>query len=504
MEPPKHNYHAQSFLPFVDFHQLLATKTFLNLSYSSWEKLQKTVDHNIYRNKIGHLRQSLLFNSSAKPLHLEKGGYHDFWPYFDSIVETYKKHDAFLPSSSLLPIWNWKLSWDNRRLGQPNEAWNLSPCFVHHSQSPVHSHLLMLADIPERNIPMAKCVGESALDHFIMELSDSELSYKGEDIQQHVFPNADWIAICRQLDSPLPNTVDLSAPVCWKCGVCKYHLRTEWLQDPFHWHDSVLPISYFPNANFGEIPLCNYRYCWMHNLANAISSIITGIHDILPLHSSQRSSFHSIITTICPNWYPTKPLIPHQMKLFFSKNISSLLIPLYSTRDTNPFPWPYSPYSLLLSTSDAITMLLDSITTFFHFAYTISPLPNDFKCLRVARNAILSCYAFWNWRISPTSHYLYNHAIIDAETDGSAYHTLQEGVEHANSLDKRTYRNAFKLPHPILKHKETSSLYILNQYQLRLYFIRHFYQQAPYVLYPSSSIISYPHYLVTYPKYSLY
>lgn len=58
---------------------------------------------------------------------------------------------------------------------------------------------------------------------------------------------ADWISICHCLDSPLPNTTDLTASVCWKCGVHKTHLCYEWFSDPFDWHDTVLPISCYPH-----------------------------------------------------------------------------------------------------------------------------------------------------------------------------------------------------------------------------------------------------------------
>ena len=167
----------------------------------------------------------------------------------------------------------------------------------------------MLARIPERNIPMMRCVVESNLQDFVVGLNDRVEMWQGEEVFQQLNISADWIAICRrELDSPQPNTPNLYAPpVCWKCGANKHLLRTDWLKDPFHWHDDCFSTLDFPNAIFDQIyHFLLARYCLMHGLTNLLANSLIGLHDLLPLKSSQRHTFHNIVQTTIPKWKPAK------------------------------------------------------------------------------------------------------------------------------------------------------------------------------------------------------
>jgi hypothetical protein len=495
-------YRPQTRTTNEDITYLLALKTFTRMSNSQWAELRKSNNVPIYRTSIAQKRKSLLSPTFAKSLQLESGAYLDYWPYFDNIITAYKQHNAFLEPTSLLPIWQWKLSWDNRYISGKNEAWSLSPFTVHHPQRPTHSHLLMLASIEERNIPMARCISESQLGTFIGELDGSEQYWKDEDIFQRVFVSADWNAIVRALDAPLPNTVNLLAPVCWQCGINKVLLRTEWLQDPFRWHDTILPISTFLNAIFDQLPLTSYRYCWMHNVANALSNVLTQLADYLLSFPSQLQSYLSIIHEFEKNWYPTKPLLPKKMKAFFSSTLSSQLTNIFkSISSHHHLLWPDSP-SFILTTFEVVEMLFDSLATFYHFAYTISPTSEDFTHLLTARNCLLSCYALFKWRIPPTTHYLTNHGILHAETDGTAYNTLQEGAEHLNHCDKETYRHSFTSPSSSSYNRESSWQYLLNQYQLHLHLFRLGYTHPPYQLAPSDNYVTYTTHVVKSPRHA--
>ena len=143
-------------------------------------------------------------------------------------------------------------------------------------------------------------------------------------------------------------------------------------------------------------------------------------------------------------------------------------------------------------------MLLDSINTYYNFAYTVSPSTDDFKCLHVARDCILSCHALWKWRLAPTTHYLTNHAIIDAETDKTGYSTLQEGVEHLNHEDKVTYRVTFASPTTV-NVAESCWQHLINQYQLRLRLTCLGYAPPPYQLISASTEVEYAKHTVTMP-----
>lgn len=263
--------------------------------------------------------------------------------------------------------------------------------------------------------------------------------------------------------------------MCWRCGIDKIYLRHGWLDDPFHWHGDHLTISSFPNAVFDEIPLSYYRYCFMHCLANSASHAITNTHDLLPPHSEQRHTFHLIIQSICPKWYPTKPLLPKEMKAFFSHKTYLQLVPLFKPHERlHTLLWPTTPHSFHLTTSQAVHMLFDSYDTYYNFGYTVAPVPVDFHNIHAARNGILSCYHSWEVQLQPTTHYLTCHTILDAEKDGTTYFTIQEGVEHLNKMDKESYHHSF-FGTKETTHHESSWQYLINQEQLRLYFTHHGY-----------------------------
>ncbi len=187
----------------------------------------------------------------------------------------------------------------------------------------------------------------------------------------------------------------------------------------------------------------------MHEISNILSTTLTYLHNLLPSHSNLQHTFHDLIKTISPKWYPTKPLIPQEMKQFFHLNLITLLVNIFTFLDTTLIlPWPSTPHTFLLTISQAVHMILTSIQTYYHFAYTVSPSTHDFACLLIARDCFLSFLAYWKKRQTPTIHFLTNHAIEDAIKDNTAYLTLQEAVEYLNHTNKVEYRGVFLNPHP--------------------------------------------------------
>ena len=132
------------------------------------------------------------------------------------------------------------------------EAWMLSLLSVLHNQCPDHAHLIMYAEIKEQNKSMARYVVESQMQEFLYDLDGKTFTYLGEEIYPNVFSSTDWIAVCRELDAPLPNTPNLFVPTCFRCGVNKEYLCGGYLVNPFQWHDDMLNILDFPNAVFDE------------------------------------------------------------------------------------------------------------------------------------------------------------------------------------------------------------------------------------------------------------
>jgi len=151
------------------------------------------------------------------------------------------------------------------------------------------------------------------------------------------------------------------------------------------------------------------------------------------------------------------------MKEFFQYQLHTLIPPIFDTQHLHHLTWPCTPHSFVRSTSAIVTILLDSVCVYKDFAYTPLPTPEDFHSIHVARDCILSIHAHFKWRLAPTTHYMTNHAILEAEEDGTAYNTLQEGVEHKNQDDKHEARVTVKGSDKPAPHE-----HMLNQQDLRL------------------------------------
>jgi hypothetical protein len=477
-------YHSVVSDPNASITSLLATKTFFRIPLSVWEAMRKDAHLPVYRNELQQVRHTLLSPSLSHPLHNEKGAYLDLHAYFEEIVSTYlTQHAIFTTNIGTAQSWKWKLSWDNRYLWGKNEGWSLSPLNTLHLQSPQHVYNVMVAHIPERNIPFTNCVVESNMEDFFGDFENMIVSLNGEEIQQQLILNSDWMAMCCELDCTLPNTANLWKGVCWKCGSDKQILRHSWLEHPFKWYDELLTIHDFPNAALSVVPLSSRRYCWMHGISNLLSNCLTNCHALLPAKSSSRHQFHQTLFMILHNWKPTKALIPKQMKQFFHLKLHHTIPQAFSQHDLHHLPWLMEPHTFIRSTSNTIAMLLDSVRTYFEFAYMPLPSSQDFKLLNIARNCILSVHACFGWRLAPTTHYMTNHAIKDAERDGTAYHTLQEGVEHGNQEDKHEARVTFKGSY-YGEMNETAWEHMLNQQRLKLKLTSLDYAPPPYSLEP--------------------
>lgn len=459
-------YHAQHNQTPDQLYNLLASRTFSFVSTTVWHEMRVSSSQPIYRNQLGSLRSSLISHSHSHELKIEKGAYVDFGECFNNIITTYTEYQAFNPAPQQDKSLLWKLSWDNRYIWGKNQAWTLSPLSVLHNQQSQHVHDIMIAKIPEHNLPFTRCVLESQMLDFFGDFSAQTLTYKGEEVYQDLILCTDWISMCCELDLTLPNTPNLHKVVCFKCAATKELLRTRWLDDPFQWHDNTLTITDFPNAAFDNISLDLRRYCWMHGCSNLLSNLLILCHNLLPARSPARTAFHTLIHRVCAHWHPTKALIPKQMKEFFQYQLHSSIPSIFDTQHLHHLHWPCTPHTFVRSTSAIVAMALDSVQVYKDFAYTPKPTPEDFHSIHVARDCILSIHSHFKWRLAPTTHYLTNHAILEAEEDGTAYNTLQEGVEHKNQEDLHEAHVTMKGTYIYATH-ESSWEHMLNQQTLR-------------------------------------
>lgn len=208
----------------------------------------------------------------------------------------------------------------------------------------------------------------------------------------------------------------------------------------------------------------------MHGVTNLLSNCCIGLLSILPNKSPQQDSFLTHLHLISASW-PSKSLRPKHMKQFFHDSLQLVLPTLFALLENPPnFPWP-KKQPLRLSHMEAAIMLFDSIYVFYQFAYTPNPTQEDFLMLHIARTAILSVHAAYKWFVAPTTHYLLTHGILDAETDKTAYNTLQEGVEHVNQEIKAENKVTF-ISKEAEHISESSYMHIINQQLLRLILIQ--------------------------------
>lgn len=227
-------YHAPLTIDGEDNLDLLARKVFNRYSRGLWTTSRVNDHLSIKKNTLTLLRHDLLSSFSAKQLHLEYGAYIDFHQYLDTLVTTYSSYSAFLLPKDDIKLWNWKFSWDNVKIhNKPMQVWTLSPLSVIHNQQPQHSHVVMYANISETNLSMKRCVVESQLQDFLLDLNSYSFRYQGFDIYTSLTLTADWMGMVYELSLSVPGTRNLIDAICFRCGCNKMHLRYNYLDDPF-------------------------------------------------------------------------------------------------------------------------------------------------------------------------------------------------------------------------------------------------------------------------------
>ena len=240
----------------------------------------------IYRNEISSYCKQLLYFHTAHKLYSEKGAWLNLEDHFNNVVELYTFQNAFLDTE----VFIWKLASDNRKLWGHNQAWNFTPCSVVHSQSPIHTHDIMIAHMPEKNFRFSGCVAETNIEDFLSPFEDVVITYQNKPHYQKVIVGGDWLTHCCELGAVLPNTHNLWEMVCWKCGVNKHYLKSGYLEDPFHWNPELLTIADFPNAVYHFLPLELHRYCMMHGVSNLLSNCLKNLYNDLPKGSRKNIS----------------------------------------------------------------------------------------------------------------------------------------------------------------------------------------------------------------------
>jgi hypothetical protein len=96
---------------------------------------------------------------------------------------------------------------------------------------------------------------------------------------------------------------------------------------------------------------------------------------------------------------------------------------------------PWQVRYLEMSTTQAVGLLLDAVRCYHDFVYTPTPAESAFVSLKQAAIVYQAVFALFRKPLAPTGHFMCTHAIEFAESDRTAFHTLQEGAEHKNKID---------------------------------------------------------------------
>jgi hypothetical protein len=227
--------------------------------------------------------------------------------------------------------------------------------------------------------------------------------------------------------------------------VNKHYLATSWCEQPFQIDPVLLSITDWPNAVLYSLPLEKRRYCWMHGVSNLLSNAIKHLYQFLPTNSPIRTAVKQCIQQCKPKWKPKSAIVPKEMKLFYAKHLDVSFIGLFQTfKHPVQLQWPGYVDGYTLTFNQMVDMFIDAIRVYKEFAYTPWPTSMDVMVLEQARSVVLSIYAAHQWTPEITTHYMTSHAIEFVKLDGTAYFTLQEGVEHANYVDKQDIECTFK------------------------------------------------------------
>ena len=166
------------------------------------------------------------------------------------------------------------------------------------------------------------------------------------------------------------------------------------------------------------------------------------------------------------DWDDKHTLEPKTAKAVWHQGGLVLLSVLFIDIRPIALPWPNEGDVQEMEGMEAVALFLDAIRVFFAFAYTPRPSESAFRTQEKAAIAYRAFFAAWKQSLPPTAHFMCTHAVMFSKLDGTAYHTLQEGVEHANKIDRCVSRRTFG-PNRIAATDHTGWTQIIDVHQQR-------------------------------------
>jgi hypothetical protein len=427
-------------------YSLLEDKVQGRMTWSAWSHHRKCANLPVLRKPMQQLSIALLLDE-PHPLKFQshkKGAFFEIAEIFARVVEMNYFDGRLLPHAVGSEPLLWKISYDNRYIfGNKNEGYFIQPLSVDDPQSPSHVTTVALHEGREMNENLRKAFTEMRFNDFLSDLPHLRMEIDEKYLHFDFIVCADWIGITRELGVDAPNAKSPDAETCWCCSITKGVLKTSWWQEPWKYHCMTNSINDFPNAVLWAVPLDKRRYCWMHGVTRMISTALLEFHSLLSTLGGQKNAWKAMIRTVVPEWEPNPKkgaLQAKQMKSFIrnfnKKLLSTILESIPNASQVKPILWPDEPNSLVLPLFQQFEMVIDAIRVYHDFAYRKHPQRQDFITLWHARTVILGFWAANQLFLPPVMHFMTNEGIAFAVQDNTAYTTLQEAIEHQNSIDK--------------------------------------------------------------------
>lgn len=257
--------------------------------------------------------------------------------------------------------------------------------------------------------------------------------------------SADWMAIVamKNLDQPNAKVSDDGGKWCPVCLLSKKEILSSFADD-YLWippHPSNILLRY----DFG------------HGIAAVTTKLIQSFHDLCPKGSHQPGKLDAAIVKLFAPRFNTfgrnSKLGWSDVKiLYFDKwedldslsNVFADGIKIDGKDNDQAFPLLAKGRTTYYTYSKLFHIALVSLASYLYFAYTPSPTATFFNLLDAASKGLKFVFAQLPLRPTITFHFLTTHAVLFAKEDGTAYTTLQEGVEAKNKQTRKLAHNTFR------------------------------------------------------------
>ena len=417
----------------------LGRRVHRNMSFAAWE--DERTEHKEFTFKKRHvaLRASLVDNYGLVPrqLHGVEGACFSFLPFLHNIIFDALEGGDLLPPVIGEPlIVCLKISMDGRKLrGRNNVGMFITLVdIISGVHRPWNQHTFALAHLKEKHLPQHNLWVDIGLSEGLSYIQDNYLRILQTVCLVSPILSGDWKFLSYVMGFKPANVVG-DVKSCGWCDVEKAYLCGKWWSlDTFR--DFALVRK--PVREIPALSSLDCRYCPMHGINRILDESVR-----LIANWQCRIEVCKVMQEVCTDWGGEGILQCVEMKKFFKKDLHSELTQIFADKPVTLKVQQCDGVILEMPAFNVIKMMLDALEVYYHVCYTKTPSPDQFVALRTARSHLRAIWAAFEAPQTPTFHYMTTHLLQFGESDGSCYHTLQEGAEHHHQNDRESGRNVF-------------------------------------------------------------